>query len=64
MNIRTYRFSVCKLDGSTPLGKCPIIYIDAEDYYEALLKLHNENPGHEVVSWGPAPEVLSIKTPL
>lgn len=55
--MKLYRFTVCREDGSTPLGKCPVVEVEAEDWQAAHARLHQESPGFEIVSWGLASEI-------
>lgn len=48
----TYLFTICRDDGSTPLGQCPEVEVEAEEYLDARRRVLAENPRHEVVSWG------------
>lgn len=49
---RLYIFELCREDGSTPLGQCPSVEIEATDHIDARSKVLNANRGYEVVSWG------------
>lgn len=55
--MKTYIIEICKTDGTTPLGQCPKIEIDAEDRHDAVLKVLTANPDHEIVSWGLKSEI-------
>lgn len=47
-----YIFKICCEDGSTPLGQCPRVEVEATDYLDAYAKVLKANKGYEVVSWG------------
>lgn len=47
-----YVIEICKEDGSTPLGECPRIEVEAQDPYAAQAQVLSQYPGYEVVSWG------------
>lgn len=50
--LHTFVFKLCRIAGSTPLGQCPSVEIDAKDSIDAYTKVLQANKGHEVVSWG------------
>jgi hypothetical protein len=52
-----YRFSICREDGTTPLGACPVVEVDGEDRFDAMAQLFKSHPGYEIVSCGLACEI-------
>lgn len=50
--MKTYIITICKEDGTTPLGACPEYEVEAEDYYHLLTVVANNYKGYELVSWG------------
>jgi hypothetical protein len=57
----TYLIELCKQDGSPPLGQCPEVEVEAENYLDAKEKAIGANPGHEVVSWGLKSEITQAR---
>ena len=47
-----YLIEICKIDGSTPLGCCPMIEVEAEDRHLARNQVLIEYPEYEIVSSG------------
>lgn len=47
-----FRFQICASDGSTPLGQTISVNVMADDRLGAIVRVHAENPGHEIVSYG------------
>lgn len=50
--MKAWLVTMCKADGSTPLGESPEYELEAEDYISARAKAHSEHPGEEIVSLG------------
>lgn len=55
--MKTYYAEMCKKDGSTPLGQCPMYQTDAEDRHGAWLLFCAEHPDMEIVSLGLKSEI-------
>lgn len=54
----TYWITVCRQDGTTPLGRCPVVEVDARDRFDAIGQVLSANPDYEVVSWGAKDDIL------
>lgn len=55
----SYLFEICKEDGSTPLGRCPVFEVFTTDFDQRAARSYimKTNPGHDVVSWGLRSEI-------
>jgi len=51
VGVKTYRFELCRRDGTTPLGETTFAVASGEDRHRAEVAALAENPGCEVVSW-------------
>lgn len=65
--MKTYLVTKCKKDGSTPLGQCPEVEIEAEQleghnsYQSLMVRFFELYPGWEIVSWGLKVEIQRMK---
>ena len=53
----TYQIEICKSDGTTPIGECSIVEIEATDRHQAFSEVMKSNPGYDFVSWGRKDEI-------
>jgi hypothetical protein len=56
-----YCIEICREDGKTPMGECPVVEVEAKDRHEAIGKVLKDHPQHEVVSWGRKDEIEAYR---
>jgi hypothetical protein len=65
MTTKTYLVTKCKEDGSTPMGECPEVEVEAlmlpwhNDYQSLLAAFYKLYPEWQIVSWGLKEEILA-----
>ena len=55
--MKRYLIELCRTDGTTPLGQCPMYDVEGVDVHDAINKLLRLIPGTEVVSVGLKSEI-------